>query len=123
MPNISYVHGDFTRPEGGREGKCCHTVQTVLQGDTGGMHLHDRERGFSYQLSADHKANNQTYLVKFEVNRSNIVSSNSCETKKSMFPGTTENNTFIMVEQTSNHSSYSWVHRKQIPCNEKAHCS
>lgn len=27
MPNMSYVHGDLGRPEGGREGKCCHTVQ------------------------------------------------------------------------------------------------
>ena len=71
----------------------------------------------------DHKADNQNYLVKLEVNRSNIVSSNSSETEKSMFPGTTKNNTFIMVEQTSNHSSYSWVHRKQISCNEKAQWS
>ena len=54
------------------------------------------------------------HLIKLEVDRSNIVSSNGSKTKKSMFPCTSKNNTLIVVEKTSNHTSDSWMHRKQI---------
>lgn len=107
----------------GDKGRVVMQTKQCYRGDVGGMHLQNRKKGLYYQFLADHKADNQNYLVKLEVNRSNIVSSNSRETEKSMFPGTTENYTFIVIEQTSNHSSYSWVHRKQIPYNKQAKTS
>ena len=123
MSNERVVHGNVGCHKVGDEGCVVMQTKQCYRGDGGGMHLQDRKKRLYYQVLADHKADNQNYLVKLEVNRSNIVSSNSRETEKSMFPGTTENYTLIMIEQTSNHSSYSWVHRKQIPCNKQAKTS
>lgn len=64
----------------------------MLLGDIGGMYLYDWEKG------CDYKVNNYIYFIKFEVNRFNIVSFNSCEIEKFMFLGIIENNAFIMVE-------------------------